>query len=295
MANVLRELSSSLRAAVKKAAAYTVGLEREPYAVSGILIGGDRVLTASHLVPDEGIGALLPDGRTVKARVAGRDAMHDLVLLRLEDKAGFSAPETGVVEVGDLVVSLKRDPIDGINASLAMVSARGSKLKLGRSIVVDRYIQVDADRLPGTTGGPLADADGALSGILVYNRHMGAELVLPADLALERAALIEKTGGIRRPYLGIRSQSAALPKPARDALKGRQETGLLLVSVEKGSAAESAGLEVGDILVGVGAAVVSDHEALVDALADHGAGSRVEVEVIRGGALRTLSVTIGGV
>ncbi|MGA2480812.1 MAG: hypothetical protein ABSG63_18865, partial [Spirochaetia bacterium] len=61
MANALKELSSSLREAIKKASAYTVGLERESYSVSGVLIGGDRVLTANHLVSVEGAEVLMPD------------------------------------------------------------------------------------------------------------------------------------------------------------------------------------------------------------------------------------------
>ena len=158
MANPLKEMSTSLREAIRRAAAYTVGLEREPYTVSGVLIGGDRVLTASHLVPDEGINVVLPEGKKVHATVGGRDPIHDLALLRLGTGVSAAAPATAAVEVGDLVVTLKRDPLDGINASLSMVSAVGAKLRLGRAGVLERYLQTDGDRLTGTTGGPVAAA-----------------------------------------------------------------------------------------------------------------------------------------
>ena len=161
--------------------------------------------------------------------------------------------------------------------------------------MLEKYLQTDTDRLSGTTGGPLADADGALVGIQVFNRRMGAEVIIPTEVALSRARLLEQNGSVPRPYLGVRSQRVALSAAAREAVKGRQETGLLLVSVETGSAAEKAGLEVGDILVGLGGAPVADHEELVGLLAEHGAGAGVEVEVIRGGARRTLSLSIGGV
>ncbi len=72
MANVLKDLSTALRGAVQKASAFTVGLEREPYSVSGVLIGGDRVLTASHLVPDEGIAVAMPDGTKKDAKLGGQ-------------------------------------------------------------------------------------------------------------------------------------------------------------------------------------------------------------------------------
>ncbi len=309
MANAMKELSSALREAIRKASAFTVSIERDPYAVSGVLIDRDQVLTASHLVPDAGIRITLPDGSQSDARVLGRDPLHDLALLRLSPDAGgagagsagtssasaaFAAPKHSSVSVGDLVVSLKRDPIDGINASLGMISASGSKLRLGRSGVVERYVQTDSERLPGTTGGPLVDAEGALVAIQTFNQRMGSELAIPADLALERAKLLAEKGSIRRPYLGIRSQSVTLPQAARDALKNRQDQGLLLVLVDAGSAAERAGLEVGDILVGFAGKPVTGHEELVTLMAEQGAGSVVEVEAIRGGALRKVSVTIGG-
>jgi serine protease DegQ len=292
MANALKDISTALRGAIQKASAFTVGLEREPYNVSGVLIGGDRVLTASHLVPDEGISVSMPDGTTKDAKLAGRDAIHDLALLRLGSGVKSADVSSASVAVGDLVVSVKRDSFDGINAALAMVSSAGEKLRIGRSGVLARYFQIDTDRLTGTTGGPLVDAEGAFAGIQVFNRRMGAEVAIPADLALSRARILEK-GSIARPYLGVRSQEVPLSEAARAAVKAGQETGLLLVSVEKGKAAEQAGLEVGDILVGIAGTPVSNHGQLVSALSEHGAGAKVEAQVIRGGALRSVSVTIG--
>jgi S1-C subfamily serine protease len=226
-------------------------------------------------------------------KLAGRDPIHDLALLRLGSGVTSAEVLPAAVAVGDLVVAIKRDPFDGINASLSMVSARGEKLRVGASGVLERYFQVDGDRLPGTTGGPMVDADGALAGIQVYNRRMGAEVVIPADLALARAKLLEEKGSVPRPYLGVRSQGARLTRAGSEAVKGRQETGLLVVRVEAGSAAEKAGIEVGDLIVGMGGKNVADHEALVSVLAERGAGATVEAEVLRGGELRRLPVTIG--
>ena len=294
MANALKELSSSLREAIKKASTYTVGLERESYSVSGVLIGGDRVLTASHLVPDEGINVLMPDGKKIKATLAARDPVNDLALLRLGSGVQSPAMAAASAVVGDIVVTLKRDSFDGINAALGMVSASGAKLRLGRTAVLERYLQTDDDRMMGSTGGPVADAEGAFVGIQVFNRRMGAEVAIPADIALARAKLLEEKGSVQRPYLGIKSQAVKLSKAARDAVKGRQETGLLLVWVEAGSAAEKAGIEVGDILVGFGGSPVSDHEKLVTLMAERGAGAKADAEIVRGGALRTVPLTIAG-
>ncbi len=293
MANSLLEISASIREAVGKAAAYTVGLERDPYAVSGVLIGGKRILTASHLVHGDGADLLMPDGNRARAKVLARDPVHDLALLVLESKTEFPVPAAGRVGVGDIVISLKRDPFDGINAALSIVSAEGSGLKLGRFGAVEKYLQISAERMPGSTGGPLADGGGILAGVQVFNKRMGHEIAIPAGLALQRAALLEERGSVKRPYLGIRSQRVPLSKAARAALAERQETGLLVVQVEEDSAAAHGGLEVGDILVGFAGASVTDHEGLLDGLSESGAGAKVEVEVARGGERRTLAISIG--
>jgi S1-C subfamily serine protease len=261
--------------------------------VSGVLIDAERVLTASHLVGEEGISIILPDGGKASARVLGRDPFHDLAVLRLSSRTAPPKLAHAAVEVGDLVVSLRRDPFDGINASLAMVSAAGARLSLGRAGVVERYLQTDAGRMMGSTGGPLVDADGALAGVQVFNSRMGAEIAIPADLALARARVLEEKGSIKRPYLGIRSQSVALPSAARDVVKGRQDEGLLLVMVDSGSAAEKAGLRVGDIVVGFAGEPVGDHKSLLALMAAQGAGASVEIEVVRGDALHSLPLAIG--
>ena len=294
MANALNELSQSLREAIRKASAYTVGLEREPYAVSGVLIGGDKVLTASHLVPDEGVDVLMPDGKRLLAKVAGRDPINDLALLKVGSGIQAPTPPTASVGVGDLVVTLKRDSFDGINAAMGMVSAAGEKLRLGRTAFLERYVQTDDDRMTGSTGGPVVDAEGAFAGIQVFNRRMGAEVVIPADIALARAKLLEEKGSVQRPYLGVKSQPVSLSKTAGDAVKGRQDSGLLIVWVEKESPAEQAGVEVGDILVGFAGSPVRNHEELVIVMAGLGAGAKADTELIRAGTLRTVSLTLGG-
>jgi S1-C subfamily serine protease len=235
----------------------------------------------------------MPDGSAKEAKLAGRDPIHDLALLRLGPDVKAGDVPAASVAVGDIVVSLKRDSFDGINAALAMVSSIGAKLRIGRSGVLERYFQTDADRLTGTTGGPLVDAEGAFAGIQVFNRRMGAEVAIPSDLALTRARLLEEKGSVPQPYLGVRSQEVPLTKAGKESVKGRQDTGLLLVWVETGSAAEHAGLEVGDILVGIAGSPVADHEQLLSILSERGAGAKVDTQVIRGGSLRSVSVTIG--
>ncbi len=295
MPNALLEFQSALRDAVRKASIYTAGLERLPYAVSAVLIDGESALTASHVTPDDGVGLLLPDGGKARARLLGRDPVHDLALLRLEAKTGAPETSTASLEVGDLALVLKRDPFDGVNASLSMVSAVGARLTLGRSGAVERYLQIAADRMPGSTGGPIADAEGRFAGVQVFNRNMGHEIAVPADLALRRAGIIREKGSIKRPYLGIKSRTVRLPASVTEALSNRRESGLLVMEVEPDSPAGRGGLSVGDILVGFAGSSVADHGDLLSAMAEHGAGAEVSAEVARAGAVSSLTIKIGGI
>jgi S1-C subfamily serine protease len=294
MSNTLLEFQSSLRDAINRASGFAAGLERMPYAVSAVLIGGDLALTASHLVSEEGADLILPDGGKARAKVAGRDPAHDLALLRLDAKAEIGEPRTAALSVGDLAIVLKRDPFDGINAALTMVSASGAKLRLGGGGAVERYIQVAADRMPGSTGGPIAGAEGALAGVQVFNRRMGYEIAVPADLALRRAALMREKGSIKRPYLGMKSQQVPLPASVREALGGGHETGLLVMQVEPDSPAARGGLQVGDIVTGFGGAPVEDHDDLISTMSERGAGATVQADVFRGGAATALTLVLGG-
>jgi serine protease Do len=292
MALSLKDLSTSIRKAVSSGAALTVMVERRPYPVSGVLISAERAITASHLVIDERAEIVLPGGAKATATVRARDPIHDLALLALDHPAGTARPRTAPVEVGDLVISVRLDPFDGVNASVGMVSAAGQRLRLGRFGSMERYFQVDSARMPGSTGGPIVDGDGTLVGINVFNRRMGAEVAVPADLALERADLLESTGTVQRPYLGVRTQLVELPAAARAGRKAR-ETALLVVGVETGSPAETGGLLIGDIIVEFAGAEVSGHDDLLDSLGRAGAGAEAEAEVIRAGAAKRVTIRIG--
>lgn len=293
MSNALKEISAALREAIRKGAGFTAAIEREPYDVSAVLVGPERLLTASHLVGDEGVTVFLPDGARQQATLVGRDPIHDLALLRLGTAVSAPALTKATVGVGDLVVLLKRDAFDGVNASLGMVSAAGARLRLDRGGALERYFQIDADRLVGSTGGPVVDGEGAFAGVQVFNRRLGAEVILPADLAVARAALLEEKGSIRRPALGIKSQVVALSKQIRESLPTHPDSGLLLVWVEAGNAADKAGLEVGDIVVTFAGEPVSTHEKLVTLMGEKGAGAQVEVTYVHGGAVKAATITLG--
>jgi S1-C subfamily serine protease len=125
-----------------------------------------------------------------------------------------------------------------------------------------------------------------------HRSQYGAGVALPAALVLQIAAKL-KTGGVRRGYMGVNSQTVELASGLQDALGRRQETALLLVGVEEGSPADKAGLLLGDLLAGFDGKPVQDHRELLELLHSSEAGRKVEVELLRAGKPQRVSLTLG--
>jgi len=291
----MQEFSKELAEAVRQAGAYTLQVDaRGGYPASGIALEAKAVLTADHVVErEEDIAVGLPDGRRLAARVLGRDPGSDLALLAVDGtlevlgKAAEAEPE-----VGELVLSLARPTEEGIEASLGIITARGGPLRTRWGGMLERYLANDGPRYPGFSGGPLVAPDGRWLGVNTHRSQYGAGVALPAALALRLTAKL-KTGGVRRGYLGVNSQTVELAAALQEALGRKQESALLLVGVEEGSPADKAGLLIGDLLAGVDRKAVRDHRELLELLHSSEAGQKKEVELLRGGKPLRLALTLG--
>jgi S1-C subfamily serine protease len=294
MSNVLVELSNAMVAAAEKVGASTVMVNaRRRMPATGIAYSADLILTANHVVErEEGITVTLSDGTEVPATVAGRDHGTDLALLQLERPLAKPAETTQEAKVGQLVLALGRPSEAGIEASLGVVSVVGGPIHT-RHGAIDKYIRTDTTPFPGFSGGPLADAEGRVVGLNTSGFGHGVAITIPADLAWNIAEQLSKHGSVRRGYLGVRSQGVEIPEAAQKALKREQATGLLLIGVENGSPAETAGLMVGDIIVAIDGQPVRDHDELFARLSGDVIDKSTPVEILHGGQPQSINVKIG--
>jgi S1-C subfamily serine protease len=293
---VLVELSDALADAAEVAGKSTVLVNaRRRMPASGIVYDRDLVLTAEHVLEkDEDISVVLGDGTEIAAKIAGRDGGTDLAVLKLE-RPGGTAPEItkSPARLGQIALALARPSRDGIEASLGTVSAIGGPVRTGRGGMLERYLRTDSISYPGFSGGPLVAADGTILGLNTSGLSNGPAITIPADIAWNIAETLSKHGQIKRGYLGIRSQAVDLPNNSQEALKRKQATGLLVVSVENDSPASKSGLIVGDILVAVAGNPVLHHDELFARLNGDVVGKSTPVEILRGGQPQTLDVVVG--
>lgn len=267
------------------------GRQRQPG--SGIVFAQDLVLTADHVLErEEDITILTYDKRTLAAQFVGRDLSSDLAVLRV---AGLNLPDATLANqparVGQFVLSVGRPSEDGPMASVGIVSAVGGPLNLGRGLTLERYIRTDAIPYPGFSGGPLVDASGAVLGILTTGLVGGLSLIVPTSVAWRIGEALAQHGYIKRGFLGISSQPVVIPAAQRGGRS--QENGLLIMRVEDGSPAQKSGLLVGDILLTFAGKALTTAEHLQALLSGDLVGKQAQAELLRGGNVQTVNVTVG--
>lgn len=303
--NIFQALDQALAAAVAAAGRSVVHVSRGHGASgSGIAWADDLVISSSFHTPDRTkVGIPVPDGQGASdphaptaldrrdAEVIGRDPGTDVALLRVA--GGGLTPATfrelGSLAVGNLALALGR-PGRTVRASLRAIGVLGPAIRTPHGGKLDRYVESDRQIPRGFAGGPLIDADGAVIGMNTRTLLRGEDLAVPTATLQRVVAELAAHGGVRRGYLGVGAFPAQLPAPLA-RLAGR-DRGALVASVEDGGPAAVAGVLVGDILVELAGAPITDPETLRLVLGDR-PGEAVEIVVLRGGAKHTLSATLG--
>jgi len=260
---------------------------------SGFVWDADGTIVTSYRVVRAACGAIevaSAAGGPIAVEWIGGDRATDVAVLRAEP-AGLAPLERAAAapaKVGQPVLALAR-PGASVRASLRIVGVRGDDVEIpgGR---LEEYLETDRGFPRGFAGGPLVDLQGRGLGLDTPHAIRGADLtVTNATLARVIQGLVDG-GAAKRGYLGVGVQRVRLPPDAAAAI-GR-DTGALVVAVDDGSPAAVAGVLVGDIVTALGGGAVSDVDSLRQELVDKIA-TRVEVKIVRGGAIRALEVEVG--
>src|SRR4051794_690367 len=292
--SVLEEIQQAVGAAVDRVGPSVVGLGRGWGRGSGVVTAAGVVLTNAHVLRGEEVGVLFADGRTEHGRVAGADPDLDLAAIAVETgDAPAVAWEPDAVEaiaIGAPVFALANPGGRGLRTTFGLVSATGRSFRGPRGRRIGGSIEHSAPLPRGSSGGPLVDAEGRLLGLNSVRVEGGLILALPADAAMRRRAEALASGtGASRPRLGIAIAPPRAARRMRAAVGLPERDGLLVRGVEAESPADTAGLQRGDLLVGVNHQPLTSVDELFDALE---AADELELTVLRGTEERTVSVIL---
>jgi S1-C subfamily serine protease len=243
----------------------------------------------------------LADGRTVPAKLAGRDPGTDLAVLKVEapDQSVAEAGDASALKVGHLVLAVGRREGSGesrhgsLAAGLGVVSAVGGPWRTWRGGEIDRFLRLDLAIFLGFSGGPLVDAEGRIVGINTTGLARGTGLAVPASTVDRVATELLEKGHIRRGYLGLGMMPLRLPEELKSKLDLPAANGMMVLSVEPGGPADAAGAEIGDVLVSLDGKPVCDVDDVQAALGGERLGHAVRALVVRGGASAELAITVG--
>ncbi len=292
----LQQLSDNLADAVEQAGAWTVTVNaRRRFPATGIILSEDGlIVTANHVVEfDEEIKVGLSDGRTVDAKLIGRDPGSDLALLKIE-AGDLPIPPRATDEprAGNLALAIGRPGPSGPMASFGVISVVGPFNRRWGKEQNDQFIRADVAMLPGFSGGPLVDASGHLLGLNSSHFGRGGGLTITTAVIDRVVASLKTHGKIRRGYLGIGAQAVPISASLASAAGTSQETGLVIVSIEAGAPAEQSGLLIGDIILTINDRAVGSVEELQDILSDDLVGQAVKLNLIRGGNAHSVTVNV---
>jgi S1-C subfamily serine protease len=249
------------------------------------------IVTTSHGVErDDEVFVETHDGARIAATVAGRDDDTDVAVLRVA-ASGLPAVQTsGDVRVGSLVLALGRPGSWGLRATFGVVSARQETETAGHA---EYILSTDAALPPGFSGGALVDTAGRVVGVTNRMFGRGSGTALGVSLVARVADALLSQGKVARGYLGVRTQMVALPPAVKNGVGAGREHGLLVVGLEPGGPAETGGLLLGDLVLGLNDQAVEDPETLRASLRNLTAGQSATLRLLRGGEPRDLALTLG--
>ncbi|MEL6260852.1 MAG: S1C family serine protease [Cyanobacteria bacterium J06626_6] len=257
------------------------------------------VTSCEALNSAEGLQLLLPDGETLETELLGSDPTTDVAVLTLPEGVDLPVAVLGdaqALAMGQLVstvgYSAGRRGGSRFFSSLGMVSQAGGPWQSQQGGQIARYIVVDLKIYRGSAGCPLINHSGQVVGFNTFGPRRQV-LTIPAATVDAVVAQLQQRGKISRGYLGLGMQAIPLPENVQQQHGLSQSVGIMVVSVEPGSAAEQAGMLLGDVMVALNNEPLESLRQVQNALGPQSVGQPLEVRLLRGGTLQTVVPTVG--
>ena len=267
---------------------------------SGVIISDDGyIVTNNHVIAEaDDIEVTLHDKRTYRATVIGTDPSTDLALLQIKEKDLPTVPfsNSDYVDVGQWVLAVG-NPM-GLNSTVTagIVSAKGRNINILKDkYAVENFIQTDAAINPGNSGGALVNLHGGLIGINTAiasptGTFAGYGFAVPTNIVNKVVEDLLEYGVVQRGVLGvmIRTLDGNLAKEKEVDIVN----GVYVDSLLENSAAASAGVKVGDVIVRVNEQDINSSSELQGMIARHRPGEEVVLDIDRKGKELSIKVTL---
>ena len=268
---------------------------------SGVIISSDGyIITNNHVIEDAtSVKVTLTDGSSYDAKVIGTDATLDIALIKIEAD-GLQVAALG--SSADLKVGETSIVIGNPLGQLGGTVTHGIISALNRSIQLDgktmELLQTDAAINPGNSGGGLFDSEGNLVGIVVAKSTSSSDgtsleglgFAIPIDNIKAVLGDLKTNGHVARPVLGVTAVDVLDDTTA--ARYNVEKQGVYIYSITDGSAADKAGLMVGDCVLKIDDKAIGSKEELASTISAHKVGDEVKILIYRDGKEQTLTAVL---
>jgi serine protease Do len=289
--SLLAELADTTRRVADRVSPSVVRIGRHGGRGCGVVVDVGLVLTNAHNLRGAETTVSFADGRSAVGTVTAVDVDGDLAAIEVDTgDAPVLEWSTDPVQLGDPVFAVSLGAASTSRVSHGSVSATERAFRGPRGRRITGSLEHTAPLTRGSSGSPLADADGALIGLNTNRLGDGFYLALPADADLrQRLDALRAGREPRRPRLGVGLAPPDVARRLRRSVGLPERDGLLVRAVEGEGPADRAGLQQGDLIVEADGRPVADADQLYEAL--DGAGDTLRLRVVRGADELEVEVT----
>ena len=277
---------------------------------SGVILSSDGyIVTNNHVIAgaDE-IEVTTNDDQVYKAKLIGNDDLTDVALLKIEGKDLHSLPlgNSDALKVGECVLAVGNpfNLTSTVTAGIVSAKGRGDFSNgydgtRGAQDKIQSYIQTDAAVNPGNSGGALVNTKGELIGIntAIYSEtgnFVGYSFAIPANIVKKAVNDLKQYGVVQRAMLGVQIlELPALKEKEPDKYnKLKTNEGVYVEGFSSNSSAQKAGIQTGDVITAINGTKVRNFQELRAQLTGYSPGNKVDVQVKRGDATKTITVEL---
>jgi Do/DeqQ family serine protease len=269
---------------------------------SGVIISVDGyIVTNNHVVENaENIEIVLNDNRTFEAKLIGRDPATDIALVKIDAKnlPTIHYGNSDALKIGEWVLAVGNPFNLTSTVTAGIVSAKERNINLlsqKQQYAIESFIQTDAAVNPGNSGGALVNTAGELVGINTAiasqtGSYSGYSFAIPVTIVKKVVSDLTEYGTVQRALLGVNIQD--VDSDIAKELNLEKPEGVYVVNVNKGSAAEDAGIKIKDVIVKINETKVKKVSELQEQISRFSPGDKIEVWILRNNDLKKILVEL---
>jgi S1-C subfamily serine protease len=286
----VRQLSRELASRADQARPSVAAIRGGQRTLSGVVWQNDVLVTSAQSLPKrESYEAVTPAGERQRAALVGIDPATNIAVLRMATPLSAKPLAGRVPTLGELILAYGVDHLGDATARLGTVNAVGNAWHSGAGGQIDRRITLDIRLTHSEEGGPIFDTNGGFVGMSTFGPYQRV-IAIPASTLERVVPVLLRDGQVARGWLGIVLQPVAVPEAFRDA--SRPSAALMAMAVAADGPASKAGVLAGDIVLSVDGDTTQRFRNLTSKLGSDSIGRRIELRLVRGGAVQIVPLTI---